>query len=153
MNGVNAELVTEFAKDKTWEKCDAAFKNQAYLFGEQSFRMSRCADAVDVMVNDSPLLLSLVYNKDPRLTKNFDKTVMDVFNSYNNLNYFVERYKPYSPVGRKEAANESNAVAENVLKMLQDAKIPFETVSGNLEGYDFIVNSVLKINNEGEKLK
>ena len=34
--GVNAELVTEFAKDKVWEENDEVFKNQAYIFGKQS---------------------------------------------------------------------------------------------------------------------
>ena len=39
MLGVNAELVTEYAKDKVWEESDAVFKNQAYIFGKQYFRI------------------------------------------------------------------------------------------------------------------
>ena len=39
--GVNAELVTEFAKDKVWEGTKAVFENQAYIFGKQYFRISR----------------------------------------------------------------------------------------------------------------
>ena len=35
MAGVNAELVTEFAKDKVWEGNKEVFKNQAYIFGKQ----------------------------------------------------------------------------------------------------------------------
>ena len=31
--GVNAELVTEFVKDKVWENNEEVFKNQAYIFG------------------------------------------------------------------------------------------------------------------------
>ena len=42
MKGINAELITEFAKDKVWENNEDVFKNQAYLFGKQSFKMSRC---------------------------------------------------------------------------------------------------------------
>ena len=62
MNGINAELVTEFAKDKVWEESKEVFKNQAYIFGKQYFRISRCEDKVDVIVTDSPLLLSIIYN-------------------------------------------------------------------------------------------
>ena len=85
--GLNVELVTEFAKDKVWEQNDEALKNQAYIFGQQAFRLSRCVDKVDVIITDSPLPLSIIYNKDKRLTENFNKSVMDVFNSYENINY------------------------------------------------------------------
>ena len=56
MAGINAELVTEFAKDKVWEESKEPFNNQAYIFGQQYFRISRCADKVDVIVTDSPPL-------------------------------------------------------------------------------------------------
>ena len=56
MRGINAELVTEFAKDKVWEESKAVFNNQAYIFGKQYFRISRCADKVDVVITDSPRL-------------------------------------------------------------------------------------------------
>lgn len=64
MKGINAELITEFAKDKAWENNTEAIKNQAYLFGKQSYRMSRCREKVDVLVTDSPLPLSILYNQD-----------------------------------------------------------------------------------------
>lgn len=34
MAGIDAELVTEFAKDKVWEESKAPFDNQAYMFGK-----------------------------------------------------------------------------------------------------------------------
>ena len=72
--GINAELVTEFAKDKAWEESKAVFENQVYLFGKQYFRMSRVDVKVDVVVTDSPLLLSSYYNKDEIvLGEDFDK--------------------------------------------------------------------------------
>ena len=85
--GVNAELVTEFAKDKVWENNEEVFKNQAYIFGEQSFKMSRCRDKVDVIVTDSPLLLSALYNSDEILGEEFNNVVYRVFNSYENMNF------------------------------------------------------------------
>ena len=42
IRGVNAELVTEFAKDKVYEESKEVFNNQAYIFGKQYFRISRC---------------------------------------------------------------------------------------------------------------
>lgn len=37
MMGVNAELVTEYAKDKVWEETREVFNNQAYIFGKPLF--------------------------------------------------------------------------------------------------------------------
>lgn len=34
MVGLNAELVTEFAKDKVWEGATAPFENQLYILGD-----------------------------------------------------------------------------------------------------------------------
>lgn len=38
---INAEYVSEFAKDKVYENNGKVFKHQEYLFGKQSFKMGR----------------------------------------------------------------------------------------------------------------
>ena len=143
MQGVNAELVTEYAKDKVWEENDEAFKNQAFLFGKQSYRMSRCAGKVDVIVTDSPLPLSILYNNDPRLTENFNRSVMDVFNSYRNMNFFLNRTKPYNPAGRLQTEEESDALAEPLQNLLSTRGILYKEATGDKTGYDWIVQEVM----------
>lgn len=144
MNGINAELVTEYAKDKVWEENQTALKNQAYVFGKQFYRMSRCEDKVDVIVTDSPLPLSIFYNKCERLSETFNNMVMDVFNSYNNINYLVYRNKPYNPVGRYQTEEESNSLFLSISSLLLDRGIEFALISGDKVGYDFVVDDVLK---------
>lgn len=146
MNGVNAELVTEFAKDKVWEENGEVFKNQAYLFGKQYFRMSRCDGKVDVIVTDSPLLLGAYYNKSKVLGYEFDNVVSRVFQSYRNVNFFIERVKPYNPAGRLQTEAESNEISRDLRAFLDifDVLI-YDTYSGDIEGYDAIVRDVLKI--------
>ena len=61
IKSVNVELVTEFAKDMTWEKNKKALTNQIYMLGNQLQRIYRCQDEVDVIVTDSPLLLNILY--------------------------------------------------------------------------------------------
>lgn len=143
MQGVNAELVTEYAKDKVWEENNEAFKNQAFLFGKQSYRMSRCAGKVDVIVTDSPLPLSILYNNDPRLTENFNRSVMDVFNSYRNMNFFLNRTKPYNPAGRLQTEEESDALAEPLKNLLKTRGILYKEAPGDKQGYDWIVQEVM----------
>ena len=141
---VNAELVTEFAKDKVWEDTKAVFENQAYIFGKQSFRISRCEGKVDVIVTDSPLPLSIFYNKNTHIYgTSFNKFVMDVFNHYNNYNFFIHRVKPYNPKGRFQSEEESNALKKPMMDFLTRYNIHHWGVSGCLEGYDSIVDTVL----------
>lgn len=144
-HGINAELVTEFAKDKVWEENDEVFKNQAYIFGKQSFKIARCADKVDVIVTDSPLPLSIFYNNDEKLTENFNLSVMDVFNSYNNLNYLLLRTKPYNPSGRLQTEEESDALKQPIINLLKERNIDYTEKNGELSGYDDIADKVLEI--------
>lgn len=143
MYGVNAELVTEFAKDKVWEENKAVFENQAYIFGKQYFKISRCADKVDVVVTDSPLLLSLIYNRDPVLGENFNNVVRDVMNSYDCRNYYLERVKPYNPIGRHQTADESDAIGNDIKDLLDREGIDYTAYTGDIVGYDCICQDIL----------
>lgn len=143
MAGINAELVTEFAKDKVWEESQQPFKNQAYIFGEQYFRLSRCKYKVDVIVTDSPLALSVLYNNNYELGESFNETVINVFNSFENKNYFVCRTKPYNPVGRLHSESESDALVSPLIDVLDRYGIDYEFINGDINDYDSVVESVL----------
>ena len=142
--GVNAELVTEFAKDKTWEGNAMALGCQEYVFGKQSYRLARCKADVDVIVTDSPLPLSILYTSDPVLLVDdaFQQVVMNVFNSYNNLNYYVNRVKPYNPKGRNQTEDESRVLAAGLKSLLEENGIVHEEINGDDEGYAAVVEEV-----------
>ena len=144
MAGINAELITEFAKDKVWEESKEVFNNQAYVFGKQYFRISRCAKKVDVIVTDSPLLLSIIYNKDPVLGEDFNKVVKNVYHSFNNRNFFLNRVKSYNPIGRFQTEEQSNEISTSIFNLLKSNNIKFDVEEGNFDGYDNIVNQILK---------
>lgn len=143
MAGVNAELVTEFAKDKVWEENKEVFNNQAYIFGKQYFKISRCADKVDVIITDSPLLLSAFYNDSDILGEEFNEFVAKIFNSYNSINYLVERSKPYNPKGRLQTEQESNAIATQMKDLLTKYHVDYTTTKGCIDSYDRIVEEIL----------
>lgn len=143
MAGVNAELVTEFAKDKVWEESKEVFNNQIYIFGKQSFKISRVMNKVDVIITDSPIILSSFYNSDEMIQEELDALVMKTFNSYNNMNYFIERVKPYQEEGRFQTEEESNQIADEVSTLLDEKEVDYEVIAGDTEGYDYIVKQIL----------
>lgn len=142
MAGVNAELVTEFAKDKVWEESKAVFQNQVYIFGKQYFRISRVQDKVDVVITDSPIILSSFYANDDVLGEEFDTLVTKVFDSYNSMNVFIDRVKPYNPAGRFQTERESDEVSKEMIKFLANHNIECEHYAGDIQGYDKLVKDI-----------
>ena len=144
MMGVNCELVSEFAKDKVWEKNNAALSNQIYIFAKQYYRMSRCTGQVDVIVTDSPLFLSPFYNKDPEIDEPLKKLVRTVSDRYDNLNYFLKRVKKYNPVGRLQTEAESDQYGIKIKEMLRAYDVPFAEIEGDLMSADVVVQHVIE---------
>ena len=137
---VNVELVTEFAKDLTWEERWGAFSCQPYVFGEQVMRLHRLIPQVELVVTDSPILLSRIYGKN---TKSWAKAVEEVFATFDNLNFFIDRDKPYQQLGRSQNAEQAKQVDERVFDMLYASQIQFEVVKGNLLGAIYVKNAAL----------
>lgn len=143
MRGINCELITEYAKDKTWEKNMEALSCQEYIFGKQSFRMKRCRDKVDVIITDSPLPLGIFYNTNPVLGEHYENLVLDVFNTYENMNYALVRDKPYNPIGRNQTEAESDEIGDRIQFFLEDHDIPYTLGLGSEIFYNFIITEVL----------
>ena len=144
MAGINAELVTEFAKDKVWEGSQAVFHNQAYLFGEQSFRISRLQDQVEVVVTDSPILLSSFYNDNDDWRDEFDALVSKVSSSYASMNFFLNRVKPYNESGRRHSEEDSDRIADQMAEFLRAHGVCCEYYDGDIDGYEMIIDAVIR---------
>lgn len=104
--GVNCELVTEFAKDLSYEKRGVALGNQAYVFGKQLHRLHRLDGTVDVVITDSPPILSLMYAPD-WYPPSFADFVRFMVGRYETSYYFMDRVKPFVQTGRHHTEEES----------------------------------------------
>ncbi len=142
--GVNAEYITEFAKDKVYENNQEVFNHQQYLFGKQSFRMGRVRNKVQVMVCDSPLLLNIIYNDDKVLGEDFNQTVLNVFNSYHNKNYLLVRNHTYENEGRLHNEKEAKVVRKKIMDKLDKLHIEYEITTSSEDNCEMIANEIVK---------
>lgn len=123
--GFNAELVTEYAKDKVWEHNDTVFSNQVYILGKQSYRVSRVAGQVDVIITDSPILLSAIYNPDSEIQNELEALTVKMFNQYNNLNIVLKRTFPYQKEGRMHSEEQSSEIYQKIIECLNQNRIGY----------------------------
>ena len=121
-----------------------ALRCQEYVFCKHSYKLARCRDDVDVIVTDSPLFLGLMYKSDPALDENFDKVVMNVFNSYNNMVYFVNRVKKYNPKGRNQTEAESDEIAVKTKELMNRFGIEYTEIDGDGVGEGIVIRDVLR---------
>lgn len=150
MAGVNCEYIQEYAKDRAWEFGDKhtvtpkVFKAQEYLFGKQHFRMRRCAEDVEVIVTDSPLLLGLVYMPEDFPLPSLRQVILEAYSMYENLDVFLVREKAYNPNGRFQTEDEAKGLDATIRDMLLANNIKCETVAGGAN----VVRDVFELINQ-----
>ena len=152
LHDMETELITEFAKDLVWEERFRTFKNQHYLFSKQQHRLWRINDKVDVIITDAPILLSVVYRKE--LSSNiFKQFVLEEFNSYNNMNFFLNRNKKYSRVGRNQNIEEAKRMDKEIIKDLDECGIDYFVINSDFTAPNRIAESILRLFNRKIKIK
>lgn len=119
-HSVAAEYVSEFAKDLVWDQCNKLFENQLLIFANQHHRQFRLLGQVDFIVTDSPLILSTIYNENHLY---LNQTILEAFNTFDNINFFLHRTKPYVKLGRYQEEHEANELGTRITKFLSDYKI------------------------------
>lgn len=134
----NVELVTEYAKDLTWDERWGTLDDQLYVFAKQNNRLYRLRNKVDYVVTDSPLLVGLMYKKPDFLPQHFDNLVMEAWNTYDNYNFFLDRRKEYIQIGRTQTLDEAQAVDARVKNYLDSHGIVYETVPGDTTAVNII---------------
>lgn len=139
--GLKAELVTEYAKDKVWEKSFGTLSNQLYVFGKQHHRLWRLQEEVDYAVTDSPLAISLYYGKNCGPT--FLELVCEEHYRWPSLNIFLKRVKPYARFGRYQDEAGARDVDVELKEILDKYLIAYENVIGDDLAAENIVNRLI----------
>lgn len=115
--GVNCELALEFAKDKVYEESFKTMDDQIYIFAKQYHKLWRLRDKVDVIITDSPLLISLHYMKED--SKYFNDLVVEQYFKFENLLFFINRTEDgYQTEGRLQTLDEAKTIDKSIKEIL-----------------------------------
>src|ERR1035437_107519 len=148
--GVNCEYVQEYAKDKAWEfgtnhnGIPKVFQAQEYIFGKQHFRFRRCAEDVDLIITDSPLLLGLIYMPDDFPLPSIRNAIREAYDMYDNLNVFLVRNKPYNTKGRFQTEAKAKDLDDVIKDMLVKQQVPFITTLAGREAIAVIIDRMIE---------
>lgn len=144
-DGENVELVGEYAKDLVWEGRLDVLRDQIYVLGKQHQRIARLRGKVDIAIVDSPLLLCRVYVRhalpEPHqieLRYAIAQTALEAYRTFDNLNVFIERAKPYIKVGRGQSEDEARGLDAEIRGMLDEVGVPYEVVRGDAQAVENI---------------
>lgn len=133
MRGYRSEIVQEAAKDFIWEgvKNDSGvlippyiLSDQMFLFAEQNRRIERLREQREIAIVECPLLMSLLYVK-KNYYPSFENLVLEVHNSYNNINILLERKHDYDDEGRVQTEDESKEMKKVIENLLLKHNVPF----------------------------
>lgn len=147
--GIKCDEAIEYAKGKVYE--GTPLKNQVYIFGKQHNMIFRIREHVDVIVTDSPLLLSLIYGASWD-NPHFKDFVLYEHHKYHNINYYLTRPNniEYQTYGRTQGEKEAEEIGYKTLEILRDNNIDFKMLQSSDESLEIIFEEVLA---EIEKLK
>lgn len=139
--GVNCEYVQEFAKDVVWEERLKTLGNQVYILGKQYHRMWRLKDQVDVIVTDCPLILSVYYGA--HMSQPFKELARELFDSFPNAIYFLNRVKAYNPKGRVQSEAKARQIDEELLDIIDSYGYNYARVRADDKAAKWIADDVL----------
>lgn len=125
------ELIHEIAKDCVWERWNHMFGEQDWMFASQNHLLRRLiSHDIDYAVVDSSILLSLFYLPDD-FPQSFRTFVVDAFNTYDNINIFIDRNPdlPYVQAGRNQTLDEAKLIDDEIHQYFLDNKIPHYVVT------------------------
>jgi hypothetical protein len=139
--GVNAELVTEYVKTWAWEERKPVDFDQFYFFGKQTRREYTLLGKVDVIVTDSPSMITAYYTQvhgAPSTAALFRLNVLEYrrlveSHGHKFVDVWLDRVKPYNPSGRFQTEEEAKKIDLDLKTFLQSMKIELTALPGDPE--------------------
>lgn len=141
---MRVELVTEFAKDCVWQKRWSAMGDQLFLTANQNHRLEVLRGQVDWVVTDSPILLGAAYAS-PSYPDTFVPFLLDLWNTYDNVNFYINRVKRYQQYGRKQNPERARYYDQMSREVLDRYEVEYTEVDGDAAAPQAILDQVLTL--------
>ena len=130
----SVELVNEFAKDLVWRDRLEELKDQFYVSATQYHKLFILKDKVDIVVNDSPILLGAIYRPHKQF-QNLPKLLLELDGSFSTTNIFLIANSniKYEEIGRIQTKDESEKIGDRIENMLNRNKIEYTSFLNETE--------------------
>ena len=139
MDGIKCELLSNRQKNKVYEDVALLDVDPLYAIAKQNHILSRAVDFADVVICDEPLF---TYASSPTNYEGFDSFCINLFNSYNNLTFYINSTKEYDEDRMMPSEEKSENIGHEILNIIEKFDIPFYTVDANLDGYTEMFNYI-----------
>lgn len=155
LDGYNIEMNREYVKDWVYEERKIEQGDQTYFFAKQSKKERLYIKrGLDFIVTDSPLLLAHFYgmiydeceqkyNTSLMMLKNHHGFCKD--HGYKTEHFFINRVKPYNPLGRFQDEEGARAIDGGIKTLLDNMSIKYYSVDGDTDAVHNIIE-ILKQN-------
>lgn len=125
--GYNAEYVQENVKSAVWEKRSPKYFNaQDLIFAKQHWDVDIVAQEVDLVITDSPIIMSSVYIPSDFKLPALRQLIREAHDSYDSLNILMlPGAKPYNPKGRNQTKEEAFKKGQEIRDLLDNEEISY----------------------------
>lgn len=134
-----------------YDEAPKALKCQLYIAGLQQWQIERCENHVDLVICDSPVLLSSVYGEDTnqKLPQSFSDLCLHYHKKFPSLNYFIQRNHQFEDGARWHSESDEWRLTKKIKAALAD--IPHETVVSNETTASLIAATAARMVREEKK--
>lgn len=147
----DAEASLEFVKEYIHANTEHLLSYQNYIFAQQERQLRILLDSkeVEFALTDAPLLHSAFYAPD-NYPVFFKELVFEIYNSYDNVNYFINRKHSYSHQGRVHNEVDSDLITRRLKSFLINHNVAFTEINSTDDLRQTVLQDVLS-NHRDEK--
>lgn len=126
--GLSVENTPEFFKEMLYEDSQSEkFGGQLYVLGEQNRRLARLVGKNDFAVTDCPLPLIGYYTPD-NYVPGFKDFVKNLYNSYDNVNYFLMPRHEFETEKRIHNEEQAHQITLDLPHYLNELGVKFKVI-------------------------